>query len=193
MQVIPYDFRICALYNDSPFQIKLSMKLMKKLFSKKSIIVGHSYGNNMIQHFFKQITPEEKESLVEEFVAIGPPFLGSLKPLFYMTGSESFLYYGQVYNWTRWKWLSHKFDGINSFYSAEMLPSLDLMFDMIQYPQAVEAHFNNFSNNIQILRENKAISEELLSSVYSDTEHVVTGNVVEKQYGEVPDFKGEGQ
>lgn len=190
LQIIPYDFRICALYNDSPSQVKLSLKMMNKLFSKKSVVMGHSYGNNMILHLLKNMNAQEKEDLIKEYVTLGAPILGALKPMFYMTGSASFLYFSQVVDWTKWKWLGHHFDGINSEYSAQMLPSLDLMFDMIQYPETVFANFNAFQENYEILQENGHVSDSLLSSVYSDTQHAVTGNLIERQFGEMPDYDG---
>jgi hypothetical protein len=145
----------------------------------------------MSLHLMKLLTGEEKKTLIQELVTIGAPLLGALKPLFYMTGSRSFLYYSQVVDWTHWKWLGHFFDGINSKFSAEMLPSLDLMFDMIQFPDSLSAHFNDFKENYQFLIEQKAVSEGLLSSVYQDSEHTLQGNLIEKQYGEMTSFDGE--
>ena len=189
IQVVPYDFRICALYNDSVGQIKLSLQIMKKLLKKKAVLIGHSYGNNMIHHLFKSLSGTEKQDLIEEYISLGSPVLGAIKALFYMTGSMSFLYFDQVVRWTKWKWLGHFFDGINAHYTGEMMPSLDLMFDMITNPKALSRNFDEFQNNMSFLKDNKFISSELIDQTYNDARNVFKGNFIEKQYGEVPDFK----
>jgi hypothetical protein len=163
---------------------------MKQLIGKKTVVTGHSYGNNMIQHLLKHTSGKEKQELIEEYMALGPPFLGAVKALFYMTGSSSFLYFDQVVSWTKWKWLGHFFDGVNSKFTGEMMPSLDLMFDMIANPKALSRQFNEFEKNISFLKEKKVVNADLLDNILSDARNVFKGTFIEKQYGETDAFKG---
>jgi pimeloyl-ACP methyl ester carboxylesterase len=189
MQMLPYDFRVISIHNPVLSQIKLSLRMMKTLFQKRSVLMGHSYGNKMVLQMLKTLNQKEKDNLIEEFISVAPPLLGSTNSLFCLTGSRSFLYFSQVVDYTGWKWLGHQFDGFNAFYSAKLLSTLDYVYDLMFYPTAINREFANFSENYSMLRESNTVSEQLLSSVHENVQEMLEGNLIKKQFGEVPEFK----
>ena len=150
--------------------------------------MGHSYGNKMILNLLNSMEKPEKENLIQEYVAVGPPLLGSTNSLYCLTGSRSFLYFSQLADWTKWKWLGHQFDGFNAYYSAELLSTLDYVYEFLHHPPTIEKEYSAFTENRALLKGN--VSNCLLSSVNHDYQHISSGDIITKQYGETTDFKG---
>lgn len=94
IQAIPYDFRKGVIYNDFGEIFKRSLKLMRNLTGKKITVVAHSMGNNHVLHAFNQMLQSEKDEQVYQYIAIGPPFAGTLNPLqAALSGFKEFQYF----------------------------------------------------------------------------------------------------
>lgn len=80
-QALPYDFRKGVIYNDFNALLKRAIGYLYDLTGKKVTIIGHSLGNNHILHAFNTMDQVEKDQMVFEYIAIGPPFTGTLNSL----------------------------------------------------------------------------------------------------------------
>lgn len=130
VQALPYDFRRRATRNGFVQKFKLSLKIIKYLTNKRSVVLGHSYGNNMVMNGLKGLTVKEKDSLVREYFAVGAPFLGSLEGLFFFFGNSSFFEFN-VLEFMKWDWLNSQFNGISPFYAKQIYPYIDALYEFV--------------------------------------------------------------
>jgi hypothetical protein len=130
MQTIPFDFRRRPTENHFPKNMRLSLKIMKYLTGKRTVILGHSFGNNMVINGLKRMKVQEKDALVREYIAIGAPFLGSLDTLFFIFGDAGWFNFN-LQKIIQWDWLADKFNGINAQYAQQLYPYIDSMYEMI--------------------------------------------------------------
>ena len=92
MQAILYDFRLSA-FRLSAFKnwffnkLLIAMKIMNAFTNKKNVMLGHFYGNSVIMNAFNSYSQEVEYQLVDQYVALCPPFLCAPMALFYLQGS----------------------------------------------------------------------------------------------------------
>ena len=79
MQAMPFDFRVASNLN---FGFKKSfmqsLKRIKKLTGKKSILINHSFGTVYTYSNLLDMTHEEKEDLVEFWAPVDAPLMGNV-------------------------------------------------------------------------------------------------------------------
>lgn len=78
-QTIPYNFLKPFECNEFNKNFLDNLKRLNKLTNKKVVLMGHSLGNMNILFQLNKIEALEKDKLVKLWIAVGPPFLGSIK------------------------------------------------------------------------------------------------------------------
>jgi predicted alpha/beta hydrolase family esterase len=90
LQSVPYDFRKDINTNGVAKKILKSVRTLQNYTGKKVILIGHSYGNLNIWNFLtEEMSQVEKDEQIHSFLAISPPFLGSIKALQMHLGGNS--------------------------------------------------------------------------------------------------------
>jgi len=79
LQALPYDWRLNYKENRLPVKFKNAIRRLYEITGKKVTIVAHSYGNLQTLHNLFEMSQEEKDRIVARYIAIGPPYLGSVK------------------------------------------------------------------------------------------------------------------
>ncbi|EAS04696.2 lecithin-cholesterol acyltransferase (macronuclear) [Tetrahymena thermophila SB210] len=87
-QALPYDFRQDVSQSDTQTLIPKVIDHIYEMTGKKSIILGHSLGNLHILNSLSNIPQETKDSKIKQFIAAGPPFIGSPKAFISMLGGD---------------------------------------------------------------------------------------------------------
>lgn len=183
LQVVPYDFRHSSLINFSSKKIKLSLKIQNALLNKKSVLVGHSYGNNQIQNFLKTISKQEKDTLIQEYFSLSPSFMGSPKTIFYSLNTPTFLYFKLIYKYTRCYWLNSFADGMDAQLSSQFFPSLDMVYELMHHHKALDREFKNFKNNWNTMKNSKLFSDSFLENVLENITHYAQDELIIKKFG----------
>ena len=85
---VPYDFRKTTLANELIYTLKRTIKYAHALTGKKVILMAHSMGNFGALNILNSMTPEEKEEMILNYIAVTPPFLGATKALKIVIGGD---------------------------------------------------------------------------------------------------------
>eukprot|EP01016_Furgasonia_blochmanni_P047212 TRINITY_DN6918_c0_g1_i1.p1 TRINITY_DN6918_c0_g1~~TRINITY_DN6918_c0_g1_i1.p1 ORF type:complete len:723 (+),score=126.39 TRINITY_DN6918_c0_g1_i1:203-2371(+) len=88
MQGLPYDFRKSMTTNGFEKTFKRTLDFIYRLTGKRVIVVAHSYGNLNVLHALNGMSSEEKDKKIRHYVAIAPPFTGSVKSLEVLIGGS---------------------------------------------------------------------------------------------------------
>ena len=90
-QSIPYDFRKGIKRLNLSKIIKNNIRRINKLTNKKITLISFSYGSKIILYELNKLARKFKENNIANWVAVTPPFLGSLKAIGnIITGDRSF-------------------------------------------------------------------------------------------------------
>lgn len=90
-QALPYDWRLESGMDDLSKGFKNLLRDMKKITNKKVTILGHSMGNFRTVNMLWNTSQQERDELVRNWIAVGPPFIGSSVGMLMLTcGSEDF-------------------------------------------------------------------------------------------------------
>lgn len=94
LQALPYDFRKGVLYNNFENTLKKTLNLMNTIVHKKVTIVAHSLGNNYVLGTLMNMTHQDKDRLIFQYISIGAPFSGTLNALHTeISGFKEFQYF----------------------------------------------------------------------------------------------------
>ena len=151
MQMVPFDFRLAAHKNEFIEHLRLALRQLKFLTGKRSVIAAHSYGNNVTMNALNTYLQSFKDAHVEEFLAIGAPFMGSKAGLFYLLGVADWMYFQKIKEETHWGWLNGMFDGVNPKYAQLLFPNIDALYEFIPDRGAVEYSYNRFVENRDLI------------------------------------------
>jgi hypothetical protein len=176
-----YDFRVNAYENHSIDQGRLGLKIMKAFTGKRSLVFGHSYGNNVAMVLLKNMSQSEKDELVREYVAVGPPFLGSLQALYTILGNAGFMFMPSVQQKIGIEWLSKYFDGVNPKYARQIFPKFDGMYEFLSIHSQIPPLLSAVKENQSAILET-GVAEPLLDSLIKDLDLAVSQNVLTKRY-----------
>jgi hypothetical protein len=77
-QSMPYNFTYSYRSNKLNRIFRPNLERLKQLTNKRVILVGHSLGNINIKYQLDKMTQHEKDSYIENWLALSPPFMGSL-------------------------------------------------------------------------------------------------------------------
>lgn len=77
LQAFPYDFRLDAKNDRYQKRLLPVISRLKNLTGKKVTLMGHSLGNIRIASMLWDTSQKIKDSLIENYMAVAPPFLGS--------------------------------------------------------------------------------------------------------------------
>lgn len=77
LQAFPYDFRLDASNDENQKHLLPVIRRLKELNNKKVTILAHSLGNVRVASMLWDTPQEEKDELIENFLSLAPPFLGS--------------------------------------------------------------------------------------------------------------------
>lgn len=186
-QPVPYDFRYSANKNDIVSKLKFALKMVNKFTGKRSYLIAHSYGNNTTVNGLKGLTQDEKDSLVKEYLAVGPPFLGTLQGLFFMLGQNSWLFSPSVEEHYGFKRLSKYFDAINPHYAPKLFPYLDSIYEFFPRDDQFRECYSKFQEILPDLKKFN-FREGFIQDVIQDSFFVNTNNIVFKAYAKGTDF-----
>lgn len=78
-QSIPYNFTNSYRNNEVKKNFPKVLKMLNKNTKKKVILIGHSMGNQNIYHNLLNLSQHIKDKQIKNWIAICPPFHGSLK------------------------------------------------------------------------------------------------------------------
>ena len=78
-QSVPYDFSSSMLINNFNESFAANIKSLYNLTGKKVTIVAHSMGNLNVLLQLNKLDQNFKDKYISNWMAITPPFLGSLK------------------------------------------------------------------------------------------------------------------
>ena len=81
LQSLPYDWSLSIRNNKISERFKNTLLRLNKLSNKKVILMAHSLGNLNIQYQLSLISSCEKEQLIQNWVTLGYPSLGSGEPI----------------------------------------------------------------------------------------------------------------
>ncbi len=84
LQAMPYNFFYGLYQNEFNNNFIPVLERLKKITGKKTTIMGHSFGNLVTLYNLDKMDKSKKDSLVSNFIAIAPPFLGSYKAYEYL-------------------------------------------------------------------------------------------------------------
>lgn len=79
MQSIPYNFYYSYQFNEFKMAFRYNLARLRLYTGKKVTIVAHSMGNLNTLHNLGLMKTSEKKRLIHNWIAIGPPFMGSAK------------------------------------------------------------------------------------------------------------------
>ena len=181
MQVIPYDFRRRASANAFAKKLKIALKILHLLSRKRSVVIGHSYGNNMVMNGLKALSIEDKDSLVREFVAVGAPFMGALEDLYFLFGRASWLQLN-LDKYLKWDWLADQFNGINPFYAKMLYPYIDALYELIPRVNRVKQKLAKLRDSGSHMTE-LGVSSALVEDALADAEYFVKNPILHENYG----------
>ena len=85
-QPYPFDFRLGFSEGDSTTRLIKIFKELNNMFGKKSMIIGHSLGNNFVVKTLWDMPQELKDQTVARYIAIAPPMMGVLHIVFGLLG-----------------------------------------------------------------------------------------------------------
>lgn len=88
-QSLPYDFRLSYRANQLTKIFKPNLKRLYALTGKKVVIAGHSLGNVNIYHQLMQLTRDEKDKMVKNWIAVASALGGSINDMKSMVGGDS--------------------------------------------------------------------------------------------------------
>ena len=122
LQSLPYDFRYASGLNHGyKRSFKQSLKRIKRLTGKKTIVIAHSFGTVNSYSSILDLTEEEKEELIDFWAPIGGPLMGSVELLgTLITGDNPLSFLNGIIGLT-------KSQSLNSFYGSTFT------FDMIPF------------------------------------------------------------
>lgn len=176
-----FDFRKSATKNGVIERAKFSLNVLSALTGKRSLVFGHSYGNNVVMNILLNMTQSEKDSLVREFVSVGAPFLGALQAMFFLIGQSGWLFSPSIKEKIDWDWLSKYFDGVNPNYARQIYPYLDGLYEFLSIHSQINPLFKKISENREQLLET-GLTETLLDDLIADLKMALEDPVVIKQY-----------
>lgn len=176
-----YDFRKSATKNGVIDRAKFALNVLSAFTGKRSLIFGHSYGNNVVMNILLNMTQQEKDSLVREFVSVGPPFLGALQAMFFMVGQSGWLFSPSIKEKIGWEWLSKYFDGVNPTYSRQVYPYLDGLYEFLSIYSQILPLNEKISRNRGKL-SGIGLTETLLDDLMADLKMAVEEEIITKKY-----------
>ena len=194
LQATPYDFRLSAFKNGFFDKLLISMKIMNAFTGKKNVVLGHSYGNNVIMNALNSYSQEVKDQLVDQYVALGPPFLGAPMALFYLLGSADWMYINKVKEYTHSTWLNSWFDGINTHYSQMSYPYIDAMYEFIPNTKAIKDQYKTLKENKQFLESDESMDQHLVKNTFGHLERTLSQTLIWRDFENTDpekDFKSE--
>lgn len=185
-----YDFRVNAYESHVIDQGKLALNMLNAFTGKRSLVFGHSYGNNVAMLLLKNMLQSEKDRLVREYVAVGPPFLGALEALFTVLGNAGFMYLPSIQQKFGIEWLSKYFDGLNPKYARQVFPTFDGMYEFLTIHSQVETIYNQIKSQKDEIQK-AGIPEILFNDLLDDLKLASSSPVVKKNYKQSknPEYK----
>ena len=187
LQAVPFDFRKSGLYNNIAEKMKFALKMVNKFTNKKSYLFSHSYGNNNVMYALKKLTQVERDTLIKEFVPVGPPFMGTLQGLFFMLGQSDWLYSPSIEKNYGLTWLSKYFDGVDPYYAKKSYPYLDAMYEFFPQINQILEYDKLFNDNLSLLKT-AGFKDDFLPNVQKDIEFIKNDDVVDKAYAKPSEF-----
>ena len=187
LQAVPFDFRKSGLRNDISNKLKFALKMVTKFTGKKSYLFSHSYGNNNVMFALKNLTQTERDSWVKEFVAVGPPFLGTLQGIFFMLGQNDWLYSPSIEKNYGLKWLSKYFDGVDPYFARKSYPYIDAVYEFFPQISFMQSTWKTFQKNLPFLKT-CGFRQAFLQDVEQDIEFVTSTKIVDKAYAKSGEF-----
>jgi hypothetical protein len=184
LQSNPYDFRMSAPQNGVIERGIFALNKLTAMTGKRSLVFGHSYGNNIVMNMLNSMTQKEKDSLVREFIAIGPPFLGSLQAIFFLLGQSGFLFSPSIKDKIGWEWLSKKFDGLNPELARESYPYFDGLYEFLSQSDQIEPLNERILENKETLLK-AGLSEKLVNDLITDLDLALNKTIVKKVYEDI--------
>lgn len=97
MQALPYDWRKTFYHNEVGQKFENIAKKIVVLTGKKPTVIAHSYGNLNFLNVISQFSPLKKKHLINRYIALAAPFLGSSNSLFSLIGGNSKYYFMEGY------------------------------------------------------------------------------------------------
>lgn len=98
-QAVPYNWNISYRKNQVSKGFLKHLKNLNKVTGKRTTIIAHSMGNLNVLYNLSKMTQEQKDSLIFNYVALNPPYLGAPKVVQVMVGGNIEFYFN-----------SHKFE-----------------------------------------------------------------------------------
>ena len=75
-QPFPYKWHYHYTVGDSRQRLQNVIKIMHKMFNKKTLIAGHSLGNNLVAHLLWTMPQSMKDKMVARYIGFGVTLLG---------------------------------------------------------------------------------------------------------------------
>ena len=88
LQPYPFDFRLHYSEKNMEVELERVFSLMSKIFSKKAVLIAHSYGNQHAANVLWKMPQDLKDKAVARFIGVGAPFLGSLAATYLPLGLD---------------------------------------------------------------------------------------------------------
>jgi Lecithin:cholesterol acyltransferase len=123
---IPYDWRIQISQNGVATRMIKVIEAMKSITGKKVSIVAHSMGNMNTLNMLMKLPQEKKDSLIQRYFALAPPFTGTPRPFTIFLGTTDFTF---------------TFLGINFWGFKNMVSTFSAFFDLM--PRTFWSKFDN--------------------------------------------------
>ena len=89
LQPYPYDWRLHYTEKNMEPRLQQIFRIMNKLYSKKVVLVGHSYGNQHAANLLWTMPQSLKDQAVARYIGVGTPFLGALASTFSVIGLDN--------------------------------------------------------------------------------------------------------
>ena len=186
MQVVPYDFRKMVYENKTAEKIRLGLKIMNTFTGKKASMVGHSYGNNIVMNGLKNLTQTERDLLVDQYWALGGPFLGTNGATMYLGGQNNWMYLASSKQKLHFDWIAKYFDGINPSLSKMLYPYINSMYEFIPMPEQLDAAWKTYQQKKGTLQDAK-VPQVLLDQLENQVQKRLYQAVFTKEYGDMRD------
>lgn len=92
-QAVPYDFRMPTGYDGASKNLGAIISLLHKFTNKKVVIAAHSMGNLKTAYGLWNMAQQDKDSMIQMYLALAPPYIGATKPVSYLTCGSNELFF----------------------------------------------------------------------------------------------------
>ena len=186
LQVVPYDFRKMVYENKTAEKIRLGLRIMNTFTGKRAMMIGHSYGNNIVMNGLKNLTQTERDLLVDQYWALGGPFLGTNGATMYLGGQNNWMYLASSKQKLHFDWVAKYFDGINPTLSKMLYPYINSMYEFIPMSEQLDAAWKTYQQRKGTLQDAK-VPQVLLDQLENQVQKRLYQAVFTKEYGDLRD------